>query len=119
MRVLAVVQDAQDRAVLAEVARAESWRLQCTRDFAEARPLLESGAQFAVVILDAADWRSVLGEVRLLSPEAVVAVAGAAAWEEVVEMGGYGVLPRPFRTAEVARSLMHAGWFAASRCVRR
>ena len=99
-----------DRILVHDVFRRLGWRLFETRGRRQSIDLL--GRHPVQVVLAESpnrrwDWKRVLSDLRQLPhpPQLIVTSRSAddALWAEVLNMGGYDVLVRPFRADEVER----------------
>jgi PleD family two-component response regulator len=108
--VLAICPHAKDRARLHEILRphdVELYEATTWQDGAEV--LSRCGPQVVIceAILPDANWRDVLEQTALLkdSPRLIVisSQADEFLWAEVLNLGGYDVLPKPLERDEVAR----------------
>lgn len=105
----------EDRLVIDEVFRDSGWRLLEARDRQKAlQHLTKDPVQ--VVITDCAvpdwDWKKVLENLQRMSrpPQLIVTsrTADEHLWAEVLNCGGYDVLPQPFRREEIERVVASA-----------
>ena len=86
-----------------------TWR---ARDYKEARPLISQGS-FPVIVsernLPDGDWKDILSltHARGDSPVLIVTsrLADESLWSEVLNLGGYDVLAKPFDRGEVRRAV--------------
>jgi DNA-binding NtrC family response regulator len=112
IRLLAVLPRAQDRLALEEIVRHPRWHLQMVQTLNGSRVVLKELFQ-AVVICDTelpdGNWRDVLDELapKALPMPLIVAsrLADDRLWAEVLNLGGYDVLAKPFQRDEVIRSV--------------
>ena len=99
-----------DRLLVYDVFRKLDWRLFETRDRRRAMDYLAQHP-VQVVLTESGpgrwNWKRVLRDLRQLvrPPQLIVTsrMADDALWAEVLNVGGYDVLARPFRADEVAR----------------
>ncbi|HWB83136.1 MAG TPA: hypothetical protein VG675_03275 [Bryobacteraceae bacterium] len=106
---------ASDRLLVQEVFRKSGWRLFEARGRHWATRLLEK-SQVQVVIAESDlpgwDWKAILLDLRSLvhPPELVVTsrMADDLLWAEVLNLGGYDVLPQPLERDEVQRVVASA-----------
>jgi DNA-binding response OmpR family regulator len=104
-----------DRAVVREVFGKQGWRLFEARDGRRAMAWLERNA-VQVVMADAgsvgAEWQRLLDALRTLPDPPQLVVTSRTAddflWAEVLNRGGYDVLPRPLNRDEVERVIAGA-----------
>jgi len=100
----------QDHLLALEVFRRCGWRLWVTRHRRQAMNYL-ARHPVQVVLAESNgprwNWKRVLADLRRLThpPQLIVTspVANGSLWAEVLNMGGYDVLARPFRADEVER----------------
>jgi DNA-binding response OmpR family regulator len=112
---LAVGDYEADRFLLHEIFRCCGWRLFEARDRRRALECLERNP-VQVVIAESEvrnwNWRKVLTDLRRMAmpPQLVVAsqTADDSLWAEVLNVGGYDVLPQPFARDEVERVIASA-----------
>ncbi|MDP9169885.1 MAG: hypothetical protein M3N54_04655 [Acidobacteriota bacterium] len=108
-RVAALIANADDRAALSAIATRENWRLQ----FANRREsIVEELRRSPAVVLCDTDWRGTLEALHsnplrsrmiLVTPE-----TGDKLWLEVLELGGYDVVTRPFHERRLIDAITHA-----------
>jgi DNA-binding response OmpR family regulator len=112
---LAVGEFSQDRLLLHDIFRSLGWRLFEASDRRRALHCLER--QPVQVVVAEADlpnwnWKKVLSDIRRLSPTPQLIVTSRTAddylWAEVLNIGGYDVLPQPFERDEVERVIAAA-----------
>jgi DNA-binding response OmpR family regulator len=108
--VLAVGEFAADRSLLRDLFSKAGWRLFEARDRRHAMQVLERRPVEVVIAqseLPNWDWKKVLGDLRRLAKPPQLIVASRTAddylWAEVLNIGGYDVLPQPFQRDEVER----------------
>ncbi len=107
---LLISASANDHAVLQVIFDSANWRLDTVHRCDEAAGYLEKH-ETAVVICDSklpdGDWKSVLNRLETLPlrPNLIVTsrLADEALWAEVLNLGGYDVLPQPLAADEVCR----------------
>ncbi|MDX2152927.1 MAG: response regulator [Bryobacteraceae bacterium] len=105
---LVVSPEEQDLTAVRSVFHHHTWKVQRGSSLGEARASLTASS---VVLcereLPDGSWKDVLGELeRIGSPAALVVISGQAdelLWAEVLNMGGYDVLPKPLDKTEVTR----------------
>jgi DNA-binding response OmpR family regulator len=108
--VLAVSSAEEDRVLLEHVFSHSNWKFDHVRTCGEARKLL-SANEVGVVIcgteLPDGSWRDLLREISHYPvPPRLIVVSSLAddrLWGEVLDLGGYDVLGKPFDQAEVIR----------------
>jgi DNA-binding response OmpR family regulator len=100
----------QDRLLVHEVFRRLGWRLFEVRGRRRAVECLERNPVHVVIAeteVPGWDWKHVLRDLRRLSPPPQLIVASRTAddylWAEVLNVGGYDVLPQPFQRDELER----------------
>lgn len=110
--VLAILPSKEDRASLQEIFSHSRWDLHHAEALRAAIPLLEevkSGVIISGDQLPDGSWRDVLEQLQLRgnAPPLVVAsrLADEALWAEVLNLGGFDVLPTPFDAPAVIRSI--------------
>ena len=95
---------------------ARTWTFELARTFEEARTALRTRGFKAVIsekhLADGHCWKDILSETQTLTPSPQLIVtdrlADEALWAEVLNLGGYDVLIRPFDTTEVRRTVSMA-----------
>jgi DNA-binding response OmpR family regulator len=112
---LAVGEFAQDRPLLHDIFRDLGWQLFEARDRRRAMQCLEHNPVHVVLAesdLPNWNWKKVLNDIRRLSPPPQLIVTSRTAddylWAEVLNIGGYDVLPQPFERDEVERVVASA-----------
>jgi DNA-binding response OmpR family regulator len=108
--VLAVGDFEGDRMLLHDVVRSSGWRLLEASDRRRALRLLERMPVHVVLAesdLPNWDWKEVLRDLRRLAQPPQLVVTSRTAddylWAEVLNIGGYDVLPQPLERDELAR----------------
>jgi len=104
-----------DRMLVHDVFRRAGWRLFEARDRRHALECLDRHA-VQVVLAESEtprwNWKRILGELRQRThpPQLIVAsrTADDSLWAEVLNIGGFDVLARPFRADEVERVIASA-----------
>jgi DNA-binding response OmpR family regulator len=112
---LAIGEFEQDRPLLQSIFRDLGWRLHEARDRRRAMQYLERHP-VDVVIAESEfpnwDWKKVLHDIRRLAKPPQLIVTSRTAddylWAEVLNIGGYDVLPQPFERDEVERVIAAA-----------
>jgi DNA-binding response OmpR family regulator len=112
---LAIGEFEQDRPLLQNIFRDLGWRLFEAQDRRRAMHCLERNP-VQVVIAESElrnwDWRKVLADIRRLSEPPQLIVTSRTAddylWAEVLNIGGYDVLPQPLERDEVERVIAAA-----------
>jgi DNA-binding response OmpR family regulator len=99
-----------DRLLLTELSRKFGWRLFEVHNRREAIRCLRNNAVQVVLAERQAPqetWKRMLHDLRLISPSPQLIVTSRDAdeylWSEVLNLGGFDVLPRPLRQEEVER----------------
>ncbi|MCW5980211.1 MAG: response regulator [Bryobacteraceae bacterium] len=110
MSVLAVSPYQEDHACLRAIFSHSNWRVYQARDCKEACCLLEKSRTPVLVCereLPDGDWKKLLERVSCLPASPLVVVTSRNAddslWAEVLNLGAYDVLSKPFDRAEVTR----------------
>ena len=113
---LAVGEFENDRKLLQEIFQKYGWRLFEARDRRLALRLLEHNPVHVVIAeseLPNWGWKKVLSDLRRLAhpPQLIVTsrTADDHLWAEVLNIGGYDVLPQPLERDEVERVVAAAG----------
>ena len=118
MAVLAVTSSQPDRERLQAIADREGWDFLCASDFHSA--LSELGRRNIPVILCDRDlpeqnWRdsirTLLAAVRQPCVILTSSVNDSYLWQEVIQHGGYDVLPKPFHEEQVISTIRRAWLF--------
>src|SRR5947209_10647164 len=108
--VLAIGEFAADRLLLHDVCRNSGWKLIEAGDRRHAMKVLERKPVH--VVMTEADlpnwkWKNVLSDLRRLAQTPQLIVTSRTAddylWAEVLNLGGYDVLPQPLQRDEVER----------------
>jgi len=100
----------EDHAVLEQIFNHRNWRLIKARSCAEGREKL-SAARVSVVLCERelcdGDWKQLLSEASQCDdvPQLIVMsrLADERLWAEVLNLGGYDVIEKPFNYSEVMR----------------
>src|SRR3982751_4562120 len=113
--VLAIGEFIADRLLLHDVCRNSGWKLIEARDRRHAMKVLERKPVHVVIAeadLPNWKWKNILGDLRRLvqTPQLIVTsrTADDYLWAEVLNLGGYDVLPQPFERDEVERVVASA-----------
>ena len=108
--VLVVLADEQARASLRRIFGRLAWEIYSARDCREALGYMRDNEVSLVISEDQlpdGDWKRLLHEAHgLANPPNLVVCSHTAdnrLWAEVLNLGGYDVLPTPFQAEEVAR----------------
>jgi DNA-binding NtrC family response regulator len=116
LSVLAVLTQQADRAALTGIFSHSNWHLHSCGTLAEARSGLRAGKAGVVVcdsVLPDGDWKNLLDCLREseTGPRLIVAIPTPddRLWAEVLNLGGYDALVKPFRQEEVVR-LVSLAW---------
>jgi DNA-binding NtrC family response regulator len=120
--VLAVFPLLEDHISLDKILSGSTWKVLFTRTLAEARAALDAclfGAVLSEVrFADGHCWRDLLCEMQSMTrpPPLIVAdrLADERLWAEVLNLGAYDLLAKPFEAKEV----LHAVSTACQRCER-
>jgi DNA-binding response OmpR family regulator len=113
--VLAVSDSEDDQGWLAEIFRHSRWKMLSARTCREAFEVLQS-SRIPVVVCECTlpdgSWKSLLNRFAQWSEEPLLVVTSRHAddrlWAEVLNLGGYDVLSKPFDRAEVVRVISGA-----------
>jgi len=106
---LAICPNQEDRQSLATILERNSWTIQGAPSLREATTLLDLGPNLIVCETDLPDgtWKDVFRKaLDLADPPAFVVVSRLAderLWAEVLNLGGFDVLLKPFERSEVRR----------------
>jgi DNA-binding NtrC family response regulator len=114
--VLAISDSAEDHNWLNEVFRHSNWKIMTARSCREAFEVLQS-SRVPVVLCDCTlpdgGWKSLLNRFSQWPEEPLLVVMSRQAddrlWAEVLNLGGYDVLSKPFDRSEVIR-VISAAW---------
>jgi len=115
--VLALLPSRADQQCLRNIFSHSNWKLQIASGLPEAQPFLRDDTVGVVITdchLSAGEyWTDVLqtAEQRAVPPLLIVADRSPNAVAEVLNMGGYDVLAKPFNLTEVVR-IVGAAWLA-------
>ena len=112
---LAVGEFASDRELLHDIFSASGWNLLVAQDRRHAMQLLERNS-IQVVLAESQlpnwSWKKVLNDLRRLATPPQLVVASRTAddylWSEVLNIGGYDVLPQPLEREETERVIAAA-----------
>jgi DNA-binding NtrC family response regulator len=126
--VLAISSHEEDHVVLKNIFSHSNWRLRCAKSLREARAWLQAHAT-PVVVCDAylpdGKWNEMLAQAQSLPGQPLLVVTSRSAddtlWAEVLNLGGYDVLMKPFEHSEVVRvlSLAWLNWKSNREAARR
>lgn len=111
---LAICPNQEDRQSLATILDRESWTIQGAQSLREAATLMNDGPSLIVCEKDLPDgnWKDVFLCARDLdNPPPVVVVSRHAderLWAEVLNLGAYDVILKPFERSEVRRVMRGA-----------
>lgn len=106
---LAICPNQEDRQSLKDILERDRWTIQGAPSLREATKLLHRGPSLILCEKDLPDgtWKDVFREARDLdNPPAFVVVSRLAderLWAEVLNLGGFDVLLKPFVRSEVRR----------------
>ena len=103
-----------DRALVRKIFREHGWQLNEVRDLTQAMgSLAENPSQVVIVECPAGGWQQLLTALRSLPhpPQLIVTsrMADDFLWSEVLNQGGFDVLPQPLEREEVERVVAAAG----------
>jgi DNA-binding NtrC family response regulator len=118
VNVLAVLPRRADRTALIRIFGHSSWKLDLCGSLAEARARLRDG-ETGVVVCDSelpdGDWKDLLGGLPTdgRAPRLIVAISSLddRLWAEVLNLGGYDALVKPFHKDEVVQ-LVSQAWLS-------
>ena len=109
--VLLISHDEEDHNSLRRILGAFDWTLHQARSVREAQTILR-GKRITAVIADGRCWKNLLRQFRLMeSPPALIVadrLADERLWAEVLNLGGYDLLRKPFEAKEVIHVLSMA-----------
>jgi DNA-binding response OmpR family regulator len=111
---LTICPNADDHKSLETILEPESWTIQGARSLGEATTMLRAHPSLIVCEKDLPDgtWKDVFSQARDMdNPPPVVVVSRHAderLWAEVLNLGGYDVLLKPFDRSEVSRVISMA-----------
>lgn len=126
--VLAVSEHEDDHSALRNIFSHSKWRLRSAQTWSEARASLLVNAASVIVCdhrLPDATWRDVLDYIADLPDKPVLIVSSRTAddqlWGEVLNLGAYDLLLKPFDHQEVVRviSLAWLSWKNACEQIRK
>src|ERR1051326_6278679 len=114
--ILAVLPSAEDRITLKNILSGPNWEVRCVKSLRSRRPGLKLTCIGAVLtdahLAEDRGWKDVFHELERISnpPPLIVAdrLADEALWAEVLNLGGYDVLSKPFDAKEVQHALAMA-----------
>jgi FixJ family two-component response regulator len=112
LKIVALIVDDRDRALLMEVAQRNRWQLHFAADCTEAWRVLHQ-SQAAIILCDrdlpADDWRHAL---RVLASSGhgacailISRVVDGYLWNEVTASGGYDLIAKPLREQDLLRAV--------------
>lgn len=109
---LAISADVRDIDVLQKILDPSRWRVFRAVSFRQAAQMLHHYDVALVLcdqILPDGSWKMMLHELRHLDPVPALIVASTLAddalWAEVLNLGAYDLLAKPFRSEEVLRTI--------------
>lgn len=118
---LAVSPNQEDRRSLKSILDASGWTVQVAPSLVEAKRLMNTNPTLILCDRELPDgnWKDVFRQTeRMANPPAVVVTARTAdqrLWAEVLNLGGFDVLLKPFEKNEVTRvASMASRWFHAA-----
>jgi len=114
--ILAAFPFGEDRISLASILRRTNWKLRLIRTFHQARTTLRTVSVGAVIsdaqLFDGYSWKDLLHEIQEIMnpPPLIVAdrLADERLWAEVLNLGAYDLLTKPFDGTEVLRVMSMA-----------
>ncbi len=119
VNILAISPYEEDQVILRNIFGHSNWNLRCARSWREARACLQADAT-PVVLCEAGlpdgTWQNVLVDLEGMPGKPLLIVTARLAddrlWAEVLNLGGYDVLMKPFDQTEVVRviSLAWLNW---------
>ena len=120
--ILAVFPVGEDRSALEIIFGQSDWRLQFAETFQEAQTHLRTSLVRVVIsegtLPDGRTWKDLLGELQELPNPLPLIVADRLAderlWAEVLNLGGYDLLMKPFDAREVLHAVTTASGFRSS-----
>jgi DNA-binding response OmpR family regulator len=114
--VLAVIPQEHDLAVLSRILSHSAWTILSASSVQEARELLTSDHVHVVVanrMLSDGDWKDLLSITsEMPDPPQLIVISrdgDERLWAEVLNLGAWDVLVKPFHPKEVFRTI-HAAW---------
>ncbi len=113
--ILSISEVAEEHAALESLLRDPRWKLLRAGNLTAAGALL-SDTEVAVVVCDCdsvpEDWATVVKHVQTMPLPASVIITSRIAddrlWSQALHLGAWDVLAKPFRAAEVLRSVRYA-----------
>jgi len=122
--VLALIPGERDRRVLDAILSRSIWKLRFASSLRDAREKLGQNG-FGAVITDAdlpGRWKDIVAVTQRMTPSPPVIVVSQVGeerlWAEVLNLGGFDVLLKPFDPTEVLRIVSMAGRNWRDRIVR-
>lgn len=104
-----------DRLLLHDIFRSQGWRLFEARDRRRALECLGKHPVQVVIAeseIPSWNWKRILSDLRRIAPTPQLVVTSRTAddylWAEVLNVGGYDVLPQPLERDEVERVIASA-----------
>ncbi len=118
VRVVAILPDRRDQASLSNIFAHSNWRLNLCQSVREALTEMRDD-RVGVVLCDSSspdcDWREVLNRSvdSEVAPRLIVAMTSpdSSQWAEVLNLGGYDAILKPFDREEVLR-LVSLAWLS-------
>ena len=125
IRVLSVSPDEGDHSELLHILDELPFLLTTARSSREAAACLDSG-QFAVILCECklpdGNWLEILNQISGRAEKCFLIVtsrlADASLWAEVLNLGGYDLLAKPFNRQEV-RHVLTSAWVQSANPVRQ
>jgi DNA-binding NtrC family response regulator len=123
--ILAVFPVGEDRSALETILGQSDWQLQFAETFQEAQTHLRTSPVGVVIsegrLPGGRTWKDLLGELQKLPDPRPLIVADRLAddrlWAEVLNLGGYDLLTKPFNTREVLHAVTTASHFRSNQRV--
>jgi len=116
VRLLVITADFEYYTRLSQAATAAGWSIRAASTVEEAIPHVQSGA-FPLIVYDGdanGDWRGAFDRIRSVSSSVCLVLASLVTdpylWEEVIQRGGFDVIPRLAAREELINKLRFA-WF--------
>jgi len=121
IKTLMVSPNKEDHACLREILDRQDYEMRSASGCAEALDSLRDDSAHVVICerdLPDGNWFMLLQELNRFSapPRLIVCsrLADAGLWAEVINLGGWDVLPTPFQSTEVVR-VAHSAWRSAEK----
>lgn len=112
LKILALSMSLDDRLLLEQLAKPRHWTVRFTHSPQEGFTLATQN-HFEVVLCDRNQygypWREVIDRLASISPESCILLVSPVKedylWRDVLQLGGYDVLPRPLRESAVLQAI--------------